>query len=229
MVFIEEGDVSAINQPYDQQVAKSDKQCIRELLDMVRYKVRMISQFDFIAICVKAFVKVKSTYWVKSFFKENLHPDFHIDFVDWLKRIDKSPGWRSLFKPSNNNLLETMPAFWQKLSCEARHAAVGQIDTFYECALPSESVWKKKENLWQLQNYCSIEHISMLRACLTMAKIDESVFLEAQPEAATTTTHSSTHTIDQFCEFTTWKSTSFMQNTRKIRAVPSLRVNTLSM
>ncbi len=142
-------------------MAKSDKQCIRELLDMVRYKVRMISQFDFIAICVKAFVKVKSTYWVKSFFKVNLHPDFHIDFVDWLKRIDKKvQAGERFFKPFKNSLLESMPALWQKLSCEARYAAVSQIDTFYECALPSESVWKKKENLCQLQNYCSIEHIS---------------------------------------------------------------------
>jgi hypothetical protein len=46
--------MSAINQSYDQHVAKSDKQSIRELLDMVRYKGRMISQFDLIAICVKA-------------------------------------------------------------------------------------------------------------------------------------------------------------------------------
>ncbi len=81
--------MSAINQPFDQQVANSDKQCIRELWVMVRYKVRMISQFDLIAICVKAFQKVKSTDWVKSFVKVNLHPDFRIDFVDWLNRIDK--------------------------------------------------------------------------------------------------------------------------------------------
>ncbi len=32
MIVKEEGDTSAVNQPYDQHVAKLDKRCIRELL-----------------------------------------------------------------------------------------------------------------------------------------------------------------------------------------------------
>jgi len=50
-----------------------------------------------------------------------------------------------------------------------------------------------------------------------VAKKDGSVFLEAQLEATTTTTHSSTHTIDQFCDFTTWKPTSLMQKYKEDR------------
>ena len=46
----EEGDTIAVNQPYDQSVAKADKANIRDLLDQIRFKLGVIDQWDLIGI-----------------------------------------------------------------------------------------------------------------------------------------------------------------------------------
>ncbi len=54
MIVKEEGDTSAVNQPYDQNIAKCDKRKIRELLDLYRFTLKIITQPDLIVICIKA-------------------------------------------------------------------------------------------------------------------------------------------------------------------------------
>ena len=94
----EEGDTSAVNQPYDQSVAKADKANIRDLLDQIRFKLGVIDQWDLIGICCNALKKVSKDAWISSFKRVNLHPDYRVDSVEWLKRIDGSLqcGERSL-------------------------------------------------------------------------------------------------------------------------------------
>jgi hypothetical protein len=43
------------------------------------------------------------------------------------------------FTANNNSLLEAIPAFWKKLTVEARHECIHLIDSFHEQALPGES------------------------------------------------------------------------------------------
>ena len=60
----EEGDTSHVNQAYDQAVAKADKTEIRRLLDRVRHSVGVITQWQSIAICIKALEKVQPESWI---------------------------------------------------------------------------------------------------------------------------------------------------------------------
>ena len=75
-VIKEEGDMSHLNQTYDQLVAKSDKTELRKLLGMCRFKIGVIGQYQLIVICIKALLHVKPDDWVRSFTKVNLHPHF---------------------------------------------------------------------------------------------------------------------------------------------------------
>ncbi len=89
MLVKEEGDTSAVNQPYGQHVAKSDKRSIRELLDLCCFTLKIISQSDLIVICINALKKVSCAIWIASFKKVHLHPDHRISFIDWIKKIDE--------------------------------------------------------------------------------------------------------------------------------------------
>ncbi len=48
-VVKEEGDASDTNQPYDASVAKADKASVRHLLDTVRPRLGVMTQWDLIA------------------------------------------------------------------------------------------------------------------------------------------------------------------------------------
>ena len=90
-VVKEEGDTSAVNQPYDQSVAKADKANILDLLDQIRFKLGVIDQWDLIGICCNALKKVGKDAWISFFKRVNLlHPDYRVDFVEWLMGIDGS-------------------------------------------------------------------------------------------------------------------------------------------
>jgi hypothetical protein len=131
MIVKEEGDTSAVNQPYDQNVAKSDKRRIREFLDLVRLSRPMIDQSALVVVCVKALQKVSKQMWISSFTKVNLHPDHRISFIEWIKKIDeKIEVGEHFFSKCNNSCFLAMPMFWQKLSIEARHAAISVIDRY---------------------------------------------------------------------------------------------------
>ena len=121
IVIMEEGNMSAMNQPYDQAVAKSDKPALHEYLDVVSYTLRNITYLDLIAICVKALAKVKPESWTSSFKKVNLHPD-RVGALDWLRQIDEKNNTGEHFITAyNNTLFEAMPAFWKKLTVEVYH------------------------------------------------------------------------------------------------------------
>ena len=49
-----------------------------------------IDQWDLIGICCNALKKVGKDAWISSFKRVNLHPDYRVDFVELLKRIDGS-------------------------------------------------------------------------------------------------------------------------------------------
>ena len=87
MIVKEEGDMSAVNQPYDQNIAKCDKRKIRELLDLYRFTLKIITQPDLIVICIKALKNISPELWISSFKKVNLHPYYCIPFLDWIKKL----------------------------------------------------------------------------------------------------------------------------------------------
>ncbi len=175
----EEGDTSAMNQPYDQAMAKSNKRAIREYVDVIRFTLIIVTQWDLIAICVKALAKVKPESWISSFKKVNLHPDFRVGTLDWTRHIDEKINTGDHFFTANNNsLFEAMPAFWKKLTVEAHHECIQLIDSFHEQALPGDSPWTK-ENAKQLIKFTSLDHIIHLCACHLVAKQD-AVFLLSQ-------------------------------------------------
>ena len=95
-------------------MAKSGKQAIHELLDTFRPTLKIVSQYDLIAVCVKALKNVSREAWIGSFRKVNLHPDFCDNSLTWLKQTDKKLNTGELFFTGlNTSLLQAMPAFWQ--------------------------------------------------------------------------------------------------------------------
>jgi len=51
-----EVDMLAVNQPYIQNITKCDKRKNRELPDLYQFKVKIITQPDFIVICLNIFL-----------------------------------------------------------------------------------------------------------------------------------------------------------------------------
>jgi hypothetical protein len=128
MIVKEEGDTSAANQPYDQHLAKSDKRCIHELLDLFHVLLKLVSQSDLIVICIKALKKVSAQMWIASFKKVNLHPDHSTSFVERIKKINKKVEvGEHFFSKCNNSCFEAMPSFWHCLGIEVRHHAMSII------------------------------------------------------------------------------------------------------
>jgi hypothetical protein len=62
-VVKEEGNTSAVNQPYDQSVAKMDKEFIRSALESCQ-SIQIINQETIVGACIHALGKVEPKAWV---------------------------------------------------------------------------------------------------------------------------------------------------------------------
>jgi hypothetical protein len=60
------------------------------LFDQIRLKLGIIRQWDVIGICCNVLNKVGKDAWISSFKRVDLHPDYRVDFVEWLMGIDGS-------------------------------------------------------------------------------------------------------------------------------------------
>jgi hypothetical protein len=85
----------------------------------------MIDQSALVVVCVNAFQKVSKQMWIFLFTKVNLHPDHRISLIGWIKEIvEKIDAREHFFSKISNSCFLAMPMFWQKLSIEARNAAI---------------------------------------------------------------------------------------------------------
>ena len=176
-VVKEEGDTLAVNQAYDQSVAKADKAQIRELLDTVHHKLSVITQSDLIAICCKVLKNVMHAAWISSFKKVNLHPDFHVLCVEWLRCIDdKIETGEKFFTEHWHGLFDVMPAVWKNISVEACHKCINMIDSFHRDAEPEATVWTK-EYVRKLVKYAPLDNIPKIHVSYMVAKCDPSIFI----------------------------------------------------
>ena len=81
-VVKEEGVTSAVNQAYDQSVAKKDKKLTSSALNLVgsSRKLAVFNQETFAAICIHAIRNINPKSWVALFRKVNQHLHQTIDF-----------------------------------------------------------------------------------------------------------------------------------------------------
>ena len=85
----EDGDTSQTNQAFDQQKAKEDKRNMRSLLDSTRTFRVQLDQWRLIGVFIAVALKRSTRLaWIHSFIRVNLHPDHHLSFVDWIKKIE---------------------------------------------------------------------------------------------------------------------------------------------
>jgi hypothetical protein len=166
----EEADTSSACQSYDQSVAKTDKKIVRPIIDTVRKKLGVISQWHLIAICLEGLKNVPKEKWIELHIKVNMHPDHHVGLEEWLKCIDNAieTGER-FFKEHINDMYDAMPAVWKNLTPELRHEVVSVIDQFYENAAPGNEVWSKA-NVLKLVKFAPLAQVPKLRASYFAAK-----------------------------------------------------------
>jgi hypothetical protein len=149
----EEGDMSQVDQAYDQSVAKAGKACICNILDLVRRFIKSsMTQWQLIAVCCEALQKVTSATWVSSFKKVNMHPYYRVEIGERLKHIDDKVEVRERFFKNHIGLFDAMPAVWKHMPCEICHEALSTIKGFFGRAAPDESIWTK-ENLCHLLKF----------------------------------------------------------------------------
>ena len=215
-VVKEEGDTLQVNQAYDQSVAKEDKKLIGTALDLVRSsrKLAVLNQENIVAICIHALRNVSSNSWVASFKKVNQHPHHRIDFKAWCKKIESKLITGEQFFKNRVGLFDAMPSFWKQMTCENRHAVVGMIDGFYQCATnqngeTNSSPWTM-DNICKLVQYVALDDIYQLLGCYLTTKIDPSVFVEPCQAAEMATNIREATELNETLHLFTWKPKVFV-------------------
>jgi len=142
-------------------------------LDMKRSSSKQqLDQWDLITICAIAISRSKADTWISSFKRVNLHPDYRLNFEDWLKRIGSKIVAGEKFFKGRHTLYDMLPQFWKQMPTEDRQLAVEQIDRYH--ANESVETWSK-QNIMELVEFVPLKDIPRLRACYLTAKRDPSV------------------------------------------------------
>jgi hypothetical protein len=153
----EEGDTSAVNQAYDQAVAKADKRHIRELHERLKSsrtgRSLVTNQFEATGVCLVALRKVTPEDWIRSFDKVNLNPNTRVNFLTWTKRIDAILRTGEQFFVGRTSLFDAMPAIWKAMKVYKRRIIINKIKRFYLVAARDNSYPWKKENVLELVQY----------------------------------------------------------------------------
>jgi hypothetical protein len=179
----EESNTSALNQAYDQLIAKTDKVNIRYLLDSIRSALHHpISQSQLVVICIKALVGKDDAYtnkdaWVASFRKVNCHPDYREPFRDWCIKIEGDLNTGDMFFKDRTSLFDAMPAVWKNMKTEDRRVICGIIDSFYistAVAAPTIRPWCV-DNVKKLVPYVKLDDMVAVRASYFAWKEDPNV------------------------------------------------------
>jgi hypothetical protein len=178
----EDGDTSQTNQPYDQYKAKADKRSIKDLQDMMRvHSKEAFNQYSLIMICIQAFKKAQPKSLIDSFKKVNMHPEFRVSAMDWIKRIDDQIQTGERFFKGRSSLYDAMPQMWRNMDIDMRHQLMTLIDGFYANATATKSPWCP-DNIWQLVEFVPLDKVERLRACYLTAKRDPVVITQITEE-----------------------------------------------
>ena len=182
----EEANTSALNQAYDQHIAKQDKLNIREKLDHVRMKKSFttINQMKLVVICISGLVSKEDPdqnkkAWIASFKKVNCHPCYRTPFKEWTVKIEQHLETGNRFFVKRTSLFDAMPAVWKRMDINTRHAVVNLIDKFY---MNNTAVWCI-DNIKQLVHYVKLDEIQTIRTCYFATQQDLSVIAGSVTEA----------------------------------------------
>ena len=133
----EEGDSSSVNQAYDKEVARSDKNVQRDALSVIRKWTNLLNQWDLV-VCGCAAVRHTANHpeiWEGSFVAVNLHPLKQIPFPEWCKKIEPfmqaSDGYDLFTRDDGNiDLYKLLPILWQTMSTEQKTNAVSTVQKY---------------------------------------------------------------------------------------------------
>ncbi len=175
-VVKEEGVTSAVNQAYDQSVAKEDKKLTSSALNLVgsSRKLAVFNQETFVAICIHAIRNVNPKSWVALFRKVNQHPHHRMDIKAWCKKIESKLVTSKQFFKNRVGLFDAMPSFWKQMTDKNRHAVVGMIDGFY---LSAKQNGERNSSPWTIKNFCklvkyvALDDIYQLHGCYLTTKL----------------------------------------------------------
>jgi hypothetical protein len=179
----EEANTSALNQAYDQLIAKTDKVNIRYLLDIIRSALHNpINQAQLVVICIKALVgkndaNTNKDAWVASFRKVNCHPDYREPFRDWCIKIEGDLNTGDTFFKDRPSLFDAMPAVWKNMKTEDRRVICDIIDSFYNSTAvvgPTIRPWCV-DNVKKLVPYVKLDDVVAVRASYFAWKEDPNV------------------------------------------------------
>jgi hypothetical protein len=130
------------------------------------------------------------------------------------KKIESKLITGEQFFKNRVGLFDAMPSFWKQMTCENRHAIVGMIDGFYQCAAnqngeTNSSPWTM-DNICKLVQYVALDDIYQLRGCYLTTKIDPSVFVEPCHAAEMATDIREATELNETLHLFTWKPKVFV-------------------
>ena len=155
----EEAGTSALKQTYDKFQEKQNKLQTRQLLEFSRWKVPgWINQWQLIMIISTATQNITAKVWAYYFVAVNLHPDHHMTFHDWIRKISPAvkTGETAYFLKHKGSYYDAMPSVWKKMSAPVRREIMCIIERFVEEAPPGKSPWTR-ENVLSLIHFFSLE------------------------------------------------------------------------
>jgi len=130
----EEGDSSHVNQAYDRQTAKSDKQAHREALNWLMqdkmFNSNLLDQRDLVCTGMAAVRKSRDDprVWESSFKATNTKPTDMLPFGDWIKSIQgyltASDSYDLVQHYGAVDKYSLLPPFWQAMEPEKKRLAV---------------------------------------------------------------------------------------------------------
>ena len=102
----EEGDLSHINQAYDDKVIKSDKPTSGKAINMLKnfvfnFHCGVLDEYSLIHAVLYANKCTKPEVWVQSFHKVNLQPSTRVDFDAWCECISEALKSGTAFQREN--------------------------------------------------------------------------------------------------------------------------------
>jgi len=165
----EEGDASQVNQSCDQDIAKKDKNHMRDNLEPVRHKLgKKVDQWSLIALAIDAQLQVSAEDWARSHERVNTKLSCRVNFKEWMKQLDNHGVLVSgeNFFEKRTSPFDAMPACWTNLSAEHPHEILTLIKGVCEvAAMCDDKVKWTKDIVCALARCVKLKEVQKLRAC----------------------------------------------------------------
>lgn len=223
----EEACTSALNQAYDQYIAKKDKLNIRSMISFAigNKNYSKLSQWEVVVASITGvFSKINpdknKQAWITSFQKVNCHPRTRILFPQWCRKIDSELETGERFFKDRTSLFDAMPAIWKHMSTEMRRKVYDIIDSFYSESSSRQDPWRF-DNIKKLLRCVRLDDVKTVRACYFAAKNDPSVFTTPLTTVASST-KPNLPLLGDDSRFS-WKPKSILERYKKDRKNKSLQ------